>query len=171
MPNNLSVEYIPLASLTPYANNARTHSSEQVAQIADSIRAFGWTNPVLIDETGGIIAGHGRVMAAEQLGMIEVPCIRLFGISETKKRAYALADNRLALNAGWDDTLLAQELVGLSDAEYNVASLGFDEGELERLIGGGAQIKEYEGASELSEESFSSLDHKCPRCGFEFDEK
>lgn len=132
---HLAVEYLPIAGLTPYANNARTHGPEQVAQLADSIRAFGWTNPVLIDEAGGIIAGHGRVMAAEQLGMEEVPCIRLPHLSETQRRAYALADNRLALNAGWDDALLAQELVGLPDAEYDVASLGFDDGELARLLG------------------------------------
>ena len=91
------------AALIPYARNARTHSDQQVAQIADSIREFGFTNPVLIDEEDGIIAGHGRVLAAHLLGLDEVPCIVLAHLSPTQRRAYVIADNKLALNAGWDE--------------------------------------------------------------------
>jgi ParB-like chromosome segregation protein Spo0J len=93
----------------PYARNSRTHTDEQVAQIAASIREFGWTNPVLLDEQDGIIAGHGRVLAARKLGAPTVPCIVLDGLTEAQKRAYVIADNKLALNAGWDEELLAIE--------------------------------------------------------------
>lgn len=92
----------PVGALIPYARNARTHSEEQVAQIAASIREWGWTNPVLIDEDAGVIAGHGRLMAARKLGITEVPCIVARGWTDAQKRAYVLADNQLALNAGWD---------------------------------------------------------------------
>jgi ParB-like chromosome segregation protein Spo0J len=94
------LEVLPLDRLVPYARNARTHSPEQVAQIAASIREFGFTNPVLVDEDGGIVAGHGRVLAARKLGMDQVPCLRLTGLTEAQRRAYVIADNRLALNAG-----------------------------------------------------------------------
>jgi hypothetical protein len=118
-PHRLAVEYRPLVDLIPYARNARTHSDAQVAQIAASIREFGWTNPVLVDGDNGIIAGHGRLLAARKLGMSTVPVIELAGLSEAQKRAYIIADNRLALNAGWDNELLDLEL-GELDA------LGFD---------------------------------------------
>lgn len=131
---DLAVEYMPLADLVPYARNARTHGPAQVAQLVDSIREFGWTNPVLIDEAGGIIAGHGRVMAAQQLGMDQVPCIRLAHLTDTQRRAYVLADNRLALNAGWDDALLAQELAALRDADVDIGLTGFSDPEIERLL-------------------------------------
>jgi ParB-like chromosome segregation protein Spo0J len=106
----LAVTYRPLETLIPYARNARTHSEEQVAQIAASIREFGWANPVLADGENGIIAGHGRVLAARKLGMTVVPVIELAGLSEAQKRAYILADNRLALSGGWDKELLGIEL-------------------------------------------------------------
>src|SRR4051794_1143329 len=106
----LAVEYRPAATLIPFAKNARTHSDAQVAQIAASIRGFGWTNPILIDGDNGIIAGHGRLLAARKLGMDTVPVIELAGLSEAQKRAYIIADNKLALNAGWDDDLLGLEL-------------------------------------------------------------
>ena len=131
---DLAIEYLPIGSLTPYARNARTHSDAQVAQIAASIAEFGWTNPVLIDEAGVIIAGHGRVMAAQQLGIDPVPCIRLAHLTDAQRRAYVLADNRLALNAGWDDALLAQELAALDQADYNLDLLGFDSAEVDRLL-------------------------------------
>ena len=102
----LAVEYRPAAALIPFAKNARTHSDAQVAQIAASIREFGWTNPILVDGDNGIIAGHGRLLAARKLGMATVPVIELAGLSEAQKRAYVIADNKLALNAGWDDELL-----------------------------------------------------------------
>lgn len=98
-----SMERLPISRLIPYVNNSRTHSDEQVAQIAASIREFGFTSPILIDESDGIIAGHGRVLAARKLGMAEVPCIRLGHLTEAQRRAYIIADNKLALNAGWDE--------------------------------------------------------------------
>src|SRR4026208_1902944 len=107
---NLKVEYRPLTGLIPYARNARTHSDEQVAQIAASIREFGFTNPILVDGDNGIIAGHGRVLAAGKLGMNTVPVIELAGMSEAQRRAYIIADNKLAQNAGWDNELLCLEL-------------------------------------------------------------
>src|SRR5450631_1478974 len=107
------VERRPLASLIPYARNARTHSAAQVAQIAASIREWGWTMPVLADEAGGLIAGHGRVLAAQKLGLADVPVMVARGWTDAQKRAYVLADNKLALNAGWDEELLAVELSDL----------------------------------------------------------
>lgn len=106
----LQVVMKPVADLIPYARNARTHSDKQVAQIAGSIREFGFNNPVLIDESGTIIAGHGRVMAARKLGMTDVPTITLSHLNDSQRRAYILADNKLALNAGWDETMLKLEL-------------------------------------------------------------
>jgi len=121
--------------LIPYARNSRTHSDAQVAQIAASVREFGWTNPVLVDGENGIIAGHGRVLAARKLGMEEVPCIELAGLSDTQRRAYIIADNKLAMNAGWDDELLALELGELHAADFDMALLGFDAGELSAAMG------------------------------------
>ena len=121
--------------LIPYARNSRTHSDAQVAQIAASIREFGWTNPVLVDGENGIIAGHGRVLAARKMGMAEVPCIELAHLSEAQKKAYIIADNKLALNAGWDNELLALELGELHAADFDMALLGFDAGELSAAMG------------------------------------
>ena len=109
----LRIEYLPLAALSPYAGNARTHSAEQISQLAAAIRAFGWTNPILADEAGIVIAGHGRLAAAAELGLAEVPVIRLEGLDDAHRAALALADNKLALNAGWDEKLLVAELAGL----------------------------------------------------------
>ena len=129
-----SIERIAVDALVPYARNSRTHSPEQIAQVAASIREFGFTNPVLIDGEGGIIAGHGRVMAARSLGLSEVPCIRIGHLSEAQKRAYVIADNKLALNAGWDDELLAVELRELDDLGFDLALTGFDSNELDELL-------------------------------------
>lgn len=133
--NQLKIEYLPLDGLIPYARNSRTHSDEQVAQIAASIREFGFTNPVLVDEDGGIIAGHGRVLASRKLKLNEVPCITLAGLTDAQKSAYVIADNKLALNAGWDFEMLSVELDGLNDAGYDVSLLGFSADELSELIG------------------------------------
>lgn len=124
------IEYVATGKLTPYARNSRTHSPQQVKQIAASIKEFGFTNPVLIDEANGIIAGHGRVMAAEHLQLAEVPCIRLEYLTETQKKAYVIADNKLALNAGWDDEMLKLELDELHGTEYDLTLLGFVDTEL-----------------------------------------
>ena len=128
------IERIAADTLAPYAGNARTHSKKQIKQIADSIARFGFTNPVLIDDGNGIIAGHGRVLAAKSLGMADVPCLRLSHLSEADKRAYVLADNKLALNAGWDKGLLAVELQALVDADYSVEVTGFSIGEVDTVI-------------------------------------
>ena len=128
------MELLPVSALVPYARNSRTHSDEQVAQIAASMREFGFTNPVLVDEAGGIIAGHGRVMAAKALGLVEVPCIRLAHLSEAQKRAYVIADNKLALNAGWDEAMLRLELEDLQAADFDLDLLGFNADELGALL-------------------------------------
>jgi len=119
-----------IAGLTPYARNARTHSDQQVGQIAASIREWGWTMPVLVDEAGGIIAGHGRILAAQRLGLTEVPVMEARGWSEAQKRAYVLADNKLALNAGWDDELLRIELGDLKFSGFDLDLTGFSGDEL-----------------------------------------
>jgi ParB-like nuclease domain len=137
--DDLAIAWRLLGELIPYARNPRTHSDAQVAQIAASIREFGWTNPVLIDGQSGIIAGHGRVLAARKLGLERVPVIELGHMSEAQKRAYVLADNQLALNAGWDDELLRLELADLSELGFDLGLIGFGEGELERLLAGGKE--------------------------------
>ena len=126
----MKIEQIRTSDLIPYARNSRTHSPEQVAQIAGSIREFGFTNPVLIDADNGIIAGHGRVMAAGKLGMDKVPCIRLAHLTETQRRAYVIADNKLAMNAGWDEEILALELADLREVDFDLGLTGFSEDEL-----------------------------------------
>ena len=130
---NLQIEYRQVKDLLPYARNSRTHSDAQVAQIAASVREFGWTNPVLVDGENGIIAGHGRVLAARKLGMDEVPCIELAGLTDTQRRAYIIADNKLALNAGWDDELLAIEFAELADAGFDNLLTGFTQDEIDAL--------------------------------------
>lgn len=128
------IERLAPETLTPYAGNARTHSKKQIQQIARSIERFGFTNPVLIDDANGIIAGHGRVLAAKLIGLDQVPCLRLAHLTETEKRAYVLADNKLALNAGWDKELLAIELQGLIEADYQVEVTGFSIGEVDAVL-------------------------------------
>jgi DNA modification methylase len=134
--DDLAIAWRPLGELIPYARNPRTHSDAQIAQIAASIREFGFTNPVLVDGQNGIIAGHGRVMAARKLGLEQIPVIELAHMSEAQKRAYIVADNQLALNAGWDDELLRLELADLSELGFDLGLIGFGEGELERLLAG-----------------------------------
>jgi DNA modification methylase len=130
----MQIEQIPLKELTPYTRNSRTHSEEQITQVVASIVEYGWTNPVLIDDSGMIIAGHGRTMAAARLKMTEVPCIRLSNLSENQKRAYIIADNQIALNAGWDEALLHEELEALKIEEYDLQLLGFSDAELDDLL-------------------------------------
>jgi ParB-like chromosome segregation protein Spo0J len=128
------VEQIPVCDLIPYARNARTHSEQQVAQIAGSIQEFGFCNPVLIDGQNSIIAGHGRVLAAQRLKLDTVPCIRLTHLSDAQRRAYILADNRIALNSGWDSEMLANELKDLLNQDFDVALLGFADYEIDPLL-------------------------------------
>ena len=147
----LEIEYVATDDLIPYFNNSRTHSESQVKQIAASIREFGFTNPILIDEEQTIIAGHGRVMAAEVLCMSTVPCIRLSGLSEAQRKAYVIADNKLALNAGWDIDALSIEINQLADLDFDLDILGFDIQELASILDG-----EKEG-TEPKEESYSEI--------------
>ena len=133
---DLKVEYKNIKELIPYCNNSRTHSDDQVLQIASSIKEFGFTNPVLIDGQGGIIAGHGRIMAAQKLKMDEVPTITLSDLSEAQKKAYIIADNKLALNSGWDDELLKIELEQLKELDFDLGLIGFSDDELALLMGG-----------------------------------
>jgi DNA modification methylase len=128
-----NITMIDTDSLIPYVNNARTHSQEQINQIAASIKEFGFINPVIIDGDNGIIAGHGRVQAAQKLGMAEVPCVQASHLTEAQKKAYILADNKLALNAGWDDELLRLELQSLDDLDFDLELTGFDLEEIEAL--------------------------------------
>lgn len=132
--NKLQVVYKPVADLIPYANNSRTHSDEQVTQVAASIKEFGFTNPVLIDEKNGIIAGHGRLMAAKKLGLEQVPTITLEGLTDAQRKAYVIADNKLALNSGWDNELLSLEIEQLKELDFDIDLLGFDEDELADLL-------------------------------------
>src|ERR1035437_4966800 len=125
--------------LAPYAKNARTHSPEQVAQIAASIVEFGFVNPILVDTNNGIIAGHGRLLAARQLGLAEVPVVVLDHLTETQRRAYILADNRLAMNAGWDDTALAAELGDLARDGVDLTLIGFSDEHMEALLDDGGE--------------------------------
>ena len=124
----------PIAELIPYARNSRTHSDAQVAQIAASIREFGFTNPVLIDGDGGIIAGHGRVLAARKLKMAAVPVLVLDHLTDAQRRAYVIADNKLALNAGWDDEALRVEIEALTADGFDLSLTGFDQAELDALL-------------------------------------
>jgi len=130
----MQIEQIGIATLIPFAKNSRTHDDAQVAQIAASIREFGFTNPVLMDEANGIIAGHGRVMAARKLKLAEVPCIRLSHLSDAQKRAYIIADNKLALNAGWDEAMLKLELADLKALDFDLDLTGFNTAEIDALL-------------------------------------
>lgn len=155
---------IPLSTLLPYGKNARTHSEDQIAQITDSIREFGWTNPVLVDAEGGIIAGHARVEAAKRLGLADVPCIVLDGLSEAQKRAYVLADNKLALNAGWDEELLRLELQDLKELDFNLDLIGFSAEELaDVMLGPDVEQKEYDESAADDVQLVT-----CPKCGHSF---
>jgi DNA modification methylase len=135
---DLRVETMPVAALAPYAANARLHPTEQVAQLAASIAEFGFNVPVLVDDAGVLIAGHGRVLAAKALGLQEVPAIRLGHLTEAQARAYRLADNQLALTSTWDESLLAAELRALRTEEFDLGLIGFDGAALDRLLGDGA---------------------------------
>jgi DNA modification methylase len=139
----LKIEYKKIDELIPYINNSRTHSADQVQQIASSIKEFGWTNPLLLDGENGIIAGHGRLQAARLLGEKEVPTIQLDGLTEMQKKAYIIADNKLALNAGWDNELLGIEITDLKEFGFDIDLLGFNEEELKAFT-----IEEVEGLTD-----------------------
>lgn len=159
-----NIERRSVASLVPYARNARTHSEQQVAQIAASIREWGWTTPVLVDEAGMIIAGHGRILAAQKLGISEVPVMVASGWTEAQTKAYVIADNKLALNAGWDEELLRVEIGEISDSDFDVSLIGFSEDELENIRlpreeGETDADSEWEGMPEYENENKESFRH------------
>ena len=130
----MQIQEVEVSKLIPYAKNSRTHDDAQIAQLAASIKEFGWTNPILVDGDKGVIAGHGRLLAARKLGYDKVPVIELKHMTEAQKRAYVIADNKLALNAGWDTAMLSIEIKDLEDEGFDLTLLGFDDKELNALI-------------------------------------
>ena len=135
-------EKVNIDRLVPYARNARTHSKEQIIQLRASLREFGFVNPVIVDKDLNVIAGHGRILAAKEEGMTEIPCVFAEHLTEAQKRAYILADNRLAMNAGWDAEMLAVELSDLQGSDFDISLLGFDDAELNKLLGGMEDVKD-----------------------------
>lgn len=158
-------EILPIANIVEYSSNARTHSADQIAQIAASIAQFGWTNPILVDERAELIAGHGRLAAARQLGMAEVPAIVIEGLSDDQRRALRLADNKLALNASWSDDLLRTELGELRDAGFDLGLTGWGPSEL-------ADMLDEPSFGAVGIEDQGRLDERapvtCPECGHSF---
>ncbi len=153
-----SMTLVPVEKLVPYINNARTHSAEQIQKLRSSIREFGFINPVIIDKDYGIIAGHGRVAAAKEEGISEVPCVLVDYLTEPQKKAYILADNRFALDAGWDEELLRIEIESLQGADFDIALTGFDEKEIADLFAAtGDDVKDddFDVDEELKKPSFS----------------
>ena len=146
------LEKVNIDKLVPYARNARTHSKEQILQLRSSLREFGFVNPVIVDKDLNIIAGHGRVLAAKEEGITEVPCVFVEHLTEAQKRAYIIADNRLALNAGWDTEMLSVELAELQGVDFDLSLLGFDDSELNKLLGNINDVKDddFDVDSELS---------------------
>lgn len=149
-------EKVNIDRLVPYARNARTHSKQQIGQLRASLREFGFVNPVIIDKEYNIIAGHGRVLAAREEGFSEIPCVFAEHLTDAQKRAYILADNRLALNAGWDEEMLSVELSDLKGADFDLSLLGFDDAELNKLMGGAEDVQEddFDLSSALEEAAF-----------------
>jgi hypothetical protein len=139
--SSAQIEQIDIEKLIPYARNSRTHNEAQIAQIAASIREFGFNNPVLIGVDNDIIAGHGRVLAARKLELTSIPCLRLGHLTETQKRAYVIADNRIALNAGWDEEMLKLELADLKETEIYLELLGFSSAEIEMFTQIGHEVE------------------------------
>jgi ParB family chromosome partitioning protein len=166
----LKINYRETGELIPYVNNSRTHSEQQVQQVASSIKEFGFTNPILIDEQDSIIAGHGRLLAAQKLKLGEVPTITLEGLTEAQRKAYVIADNQLALNADWDIDALKIEVSRLTELEFNLDVLGFDDDMLKSLTD--TFEPNFDPATEEEQGQLDELDPKwidCPHCGKEFD--
>ena len=135
MKTTTEMQLVPVAKLVPYINNARTHSPEQISKLRSSLREFGFINPVIIDRDFGVIAGHGRILAAKEEGIEEVPCVFVDYLTEAQKKAYILADNRMALDAGWDEELLRIEIESLQGEDFDVGLTGFTDDELYKLFG------------------------------------
>jgi ParB-like chromosome segregation protein Spo0J len=165
----LKIEYLLATDLVPYENNSRTHSQQQVDQIKRSMNEFGFTNPILLDENNGIIAGHGRLQAAQELGTKLVPTITLKGLTKAQRKAYVIADNQLALNAGWDSSILAQELSELEKLNFDLDLIGFDNSEISGLMFENKEHYPDSSAKEIDPDDYN-MGHQCPKCGFEFDD-
>ena len=165
----MQIVYKKVNDLIPYINNSRTHSEEQVNQIVASINEFGFTNPLLIDEKDNIIAGHGRLLASKKLKMEEVPCIVLSGLTEAQKKAYIIADNKMALNAGWDFNLLSLELENLKELDFDLELTGFTVDEIDGLLNTNEDIEDNDYEEQDLKENNTQL-HKCPECGCEFED-
>ena len=162
------IKRVATVDLIPYANNSRVHSDEQVNQIATSIKEFGFLNPIIIDGDNGIIAGHGRVMAANKLGIKELPCVDASHLSPAQKKAYVIADNKIALNSDWDNELLRIELNVLDEMGFDISLTGFSDFELDSL----SDDVNFDPATEEEQGQLDQLDPKwvaCPHCGKEFD--
>lgn len=153
------MQLVPISKLVPYVNNARTHSPEQITKLRSSLREFGFINPVIIDRDYGVIAGHGRIMAAKEEGIKEVPCVFADHLTEAQKKAYIIADNRMAMDAGWDEELLRVEIESLQGMDFDPLLTGFDEKELAALFDDGAEAKEddFDVDAELQKPAFSRL--------------
>jgi ParB-like chromosome segregation protein Spo0J len=165
------IELWPVDRLVPYEKNARTHSAEQIAQIRASIEEFGFTAPILVDGEDGILAGHGRLAAAKDLGLAEVPVVVLDHLTPAQKRAYVLADNKLALNAGWDVSLLQQEVMALNLADFDLSLLGWSDDDIAGMLDPEG-IDDSEGPGEFPEvDEGIETDHRCPSCGYEWSGK
>jgi hypothetical protein len=173
LPTAKRIEMWPLERLRPYERNARTHSPQQVAQIAASIQEFGFTNPILVDGTDGILAGHGRLTAAKNMGLAEVPVIVLDHLSPEQRRAYVLADNQLALNAGWDAERLQVEVMMLNLADFDLSLLGFDEDRIMGLLEGDLNSSpddedDQSQLDQLAPKELTEINCVCPSCDYEF---
>ena len=164
------IEMAPIDSLKPYKKNSRSHSESQIDKIVASITEFGFTNPILIDGNKQIIAGHGRVLAGKKMGLTEVPVISLDYLSEAQKRAYVIADNKIALDSDWDFGLLASELQAITDDGFDIELTGFSTDELDSLMKSLEPKETKDTASELDLDSFDDFQHECPKCGFEWND-
>lgn len=168
------MQMVALEKLVPYVNNARTHSPAQIGKLRASIREYGFINPVIIDDKYGIIAGHGRVVAAQEEGLKEVPCVLVDYLTEVQKKAYILADNRMAMDAGWDEELLRLEIEELQGMDFDVSLTGFRDDEISDLFSfkddgpddPEGNNKEFD-EGDFGDEEFQ---HECPRCGFRFND-
>jgi len=156
---------VNISELVPYTKNSRTHSDAQIEQISKSIKEFGFTNPVLIHKDGKIIAGHGRVLAASRIGQMEIPVIRLDYLTDAQAKALVIADNQLAMTAGWDFDLLSAEIDSLNDDEFDIGVLGFSKQELDELIGSPDETPEIPEEKPKKPESDTTI---CPKCHHEF---
>lgn len=179
MSDQLKFVYKKVSDLIPYVNNARTHNEEQIIKLASSIKEFGFMSPIIISEDGGVIAGHGRLMAAKKLGIENVPCIVESHLSEPQRKGYILADNRLSLDAGWDDDLLKIEMQTLKDNGIDLSLTGFDDDELRKILmeekTDNSLIDSFDfgslTANDGEKEKKQKLDvHKCPQCGHLFED-